>query len=185
MPRSILFALGFSLSCLLLGCSRPLAFFPTPSQQALEAIQQEAPSDPNEELGANLRAFHMALEMYAVDHAGNYPAAETALKALTHQGTYYMANDQMPPNPFSTYELHQSNAIRLPASNSPLKPATATTPTPKGTRLGPGKVPHNSLHDVTTFGAIVYDYDPARASYVIYGIGKQGDDAVVTYVITR
>lgn len=183
MQRSIFFTLGFLASCLVVGCARPISQLPAPALETLEAIQQH--TDPNEQLAANLRAFQMAIEMYAVDHNGNYPRAETVHKELTNQGIDYLANDQMPRNPWSTYELHQSNAIQLPASGSPLNRATAPTSTPKGTILGPGKAPHNSLHDLTTFGAIVYDYDPKRDSYVIYGIGKQGKDAVVAHVITR
>ncbi|MNL33195.1 hypothetical protein D3C87_1550900 [compost metagenome] len=177
-------ALSLAASSLGAGCARPLSVLSSPADQALDTIQEKAFSDPNKQLVSNLHAVQMALEMYAVDHSGKYPSAESFMRELTYQGILYLDEDRMPRNPFSSYELRQSNAILLPANGSPLKSATAETPTPAGSILGPGKAPHNSLHDLTTFGAIVYDYDPKRGSYVLYGIGQRGDDAVVTYVIT-
>jgi hypothetical protein len=131
-------------------------------------------------LQANCRTVQMALEEYATDQNGNYPPAASWLKALSHDN--YLPHNQLPKSPWS--DGQQTNALALPASTT-LKGAKSPKFSPVGTVLGPGKMPGTGAFDLLTYGAIAYDYDPKNMNYVLYGIGQEGDKAVVKFVVSN
>ena len=131
----------------------------------------------NEGVRVNLRTVALALQMYARDHRGLYPAKAGWLAELAR--SYYLPNNRLPPNPWSIMDEHTQ------ANNVPLGPIPALTgdgpfePAPAGTVLGKGARPSSPLYATTTYGAVLYDVAPARRMCVVYGVGQQGEDAVL------
>lgn len=127
---------------------------------------------------ANMYAVGLAIEQYNIDNVGTYPANEGWLAAVTNFN--YLPDDQMPQNPYlreNGQRSRQANDVGV--AGTPLAPATAKKPSPEGTVVGPGRLPDGKAYDARTYGAIVYDHDPASGSYVLYAIGRRGADAVV------
>jgi hypothetical protein len=88
----------------------------------------------------------------------------------------------MPQSALVKRDVRQGNSVIVKGLAPLLKPASENVqPTPEGTVLGPGKEASSSQFDALTYGAIVYDYDAASKVYVIYGIGRKGDQAIVAY----
>jgi hypothetical protein len=51
-----------------------------------------------------------------------------------------------------------------------------------GADLGPGQVPRDGRFAAHTYGALVYDRDDRSGRYVLYGIGRRGEQAVLVGV---
>jgi len=49
--------------------------------------------------------------------------------------------------------------------------------------LGRGRRPQDGPYTYLTYGALVYDHDPASGTYVLYGIGRVGDQAAVVHQV--
>lgn len=131
----------------------------------------------NEGVRVNLRTVALALQMYARDHRGLYPMKNSWLSELTR--SYYLPNSRLPPNPWSIMDEHtQGNVVPLGAlpamtGDGPFDPA------PPGTVLGKGARPSSPLYTSATYGALLYDVAPGRRMCVLYGVGQQGEDAVL------
>lgn len=158
-------------------CASALTDVSAASQKELEALTKEQAMDPNAQIQEDAHAVQMALEMFAVDNRGHYPLVDSFIHDICQNE--YLEENQVPRNPWSNYELHQSNVIRLPLVNSPLNHVVDGEPSPIGAVVGPGKKPFNSVFELTTYGAIIYDYDASSQRYILYAIGEQGGTAVV------
>lgn len=131
----------------------------------------------NEGVRVNLRTVALALQMYARDHRGQYPGRAGWLSELKR--SYYLPNNRMPPNPWSIMDEHtQDNAVPL-GPLPKMQTDAEFDPAPTGLVLGKGARPSSPLYEATTYGAILYDVAPARRMCVVYGVGQQGDDAVL------
>ncbi|MEB3220646.1 MAG: hypothetical protein VKS61_01070 [Candidatus Sericytochromatia bacterium] len=142
---------------------------------ARDLAEQEA-SFRNDGVRANLRTVGLALLVYARDHQGVFPADDRWMADLSR--SYYLPGQRLPDNPFSLMgEWGQANAPAL----GPLPPleGEAFMPPAPGTVLGKGSRPTGSAYTTTTYGAILYDAAPDRRRCVLYGVGQQGDDAVL------
>ncbi|HEY9724234.1 MAG TPA: hypothetical protein V6D47_19695 [Oscillatoriaceae cyanobacterium] len=141
-----------------------------------QAIQHETAA--NNSVKAEVLVTILALEEYAVDHEGVYPTTGALIAALSER---YLPDGMMPGNPWVPTGLRQGNAVGVGA----LLAAAGHQPTPVGTVLGAGKTADSSRFDALTYGAVVYDYDTKNRDYVVYGIGRRGDQAIVSYVWTN
>lgn len=77
----------------------------------------------------------------------------------------------------------QANALALPAALVGAdRMARGRRATPVGTKLGAGHAPERNTFDGQTYGGLIYDASPNGQVAVLYGIGQQGDQAVVASV---
>jgi type II secretory pathway pseudopilin PulG len=129
---------------------------------------------------ANVNTLRLGLEQWAVDNNGTYPVD---LMAMVRSKGNYMPGRQLPPSPWGNGRFRQANMLTV--ADAPVKlngPNDPAGPSPVGTVLGPGKVPTGATFDATTYGAILYDHEPKEEKYLLYGIGKKQNKAVVVYV---
>jgi hypothetical protein len=49
--------------------------------------------------------------------------------------------------------------------------------------LGRGRRPQDGPYTYLTYGALLYDHDPVSNTYVLYGIGRVGDQAAVVHQV--
>lgn len=131
---------------------------------ALNAIVQE-----------NVDAVARAIEAYAADHDGRPPAPGRCFALLQAGG--YWAPALARANPWAN-NVRQPEALGV--AGTPLAPATRP-PSPLGATLGPGRAPSDGRFTPATFGAILYDADPASRELVLYGIGEEDGRAVVVH----
>lgn len=135
----------------------------------------------NKLVASHVNVLRMALEMYATDNNGAYPAETEVLAAISKD--HYLPGNMLPRNPWGG--KRQTNAV-APASLPALRPAAKPVAlTPRGTDLGPGQLPGDGGYTARTYGAIVYGYLPKEQIYVVYGIGKLGDRAIVVAAATN
>lgn len=148
----------------------------TPSPDPAPAARR--PYDPAAEpwLAAAGRTVQGALANFAATHDGKYPPnGQFPLELVT-----YLPEADLPASPAWPEGTRQAKAVAVPAA---LAGAAAGQPSPLGTVIGRGRLP-TSDQDFTaaTWGAWLYDHDAASNRYVIYGVGRSGDYAVVGYV---
>lgn len=149
----------------------------TQARQASEAQAIAHETAANNGVKAEVLQTILALEEYAVDHDGAYPTRDEFVTALAP----YLPDGMMPANPWVPAGLRQGDGVGV---GQHLAPA-GEPPTPVGTLLGAGQLASSSRFAPRTFGAVVYDYDAQTHHYVIYGIGRRGAQAIVTYAWTN
>lgn len=151
----------------------------------LNQMNQIAEADANfrnEGMRGNLRTVALALSMYARDHRGLYPPETSWLYELSRN--YYLPNQRLPPNPWSLMGEHTQVNV-LPRGDLPgIADATFVPPFP-GTVLGKGQAPASSVYEANTYGALLYAASPDRKLCVVYGIGQQGENAVLVDALVR
>jgi hypothetical protein len=130
----------------------------------------------NDGVRVNLRTVGLALAMYARDNHGTYPPTAGWLMALSKG--YYLPLNRLPPNPWAVLDENtQANVPGLgplaPIGERPYEPA------PGGTLLGKGEKPATSIYTPTTYGALLYSASPSGKACVLYGVGQEGDNAIV------
>lgn len=81
----------------------------------------------------------------------------------------------------------QATTRLLPERGSPLPSAgelaAGREPVALGTKLGPGAMPvAGRPYTLRTWGAVAFDRDPVSGEFVLYGIGREGDQAEVVQV---
>lgn len=123
---------------------------------------------------ANGRQVLVALENYALQHDDHYPPAKDFPSGLVT----YLDEAMLPIGPEAIDDSRQRNSILLAP---PLLGVASGKTTPLGHDLGPGTVATSDTFGATTFGAFIYDADRAGRHYVLYGVGRQGDRAVVAF----
>ncbi|MEB3329276.1 MAG: prepilin-type N-terminal cleavage/methylation domain-containing protein [Candidatus Sericytochromatia bacterium] len=135
----------------------------------------------NASVAANVNTIRMALEQWATDNNGSYPASTTWLNAnaagLRTGG--YLPGNRLPKAPWSA---NAQTVAKIPAATvqegiANIAGGTATL-TPIGTVIDNSGVvataPSENLH----FGFIAYDYAPDNQIYVVYGTGKKNRAAI-------
>lgn len=86
----------------------------------------------------------------------------------------------LPPSPLFPDGVVQTRTVSVTA---PLRRVNEGKPSAIGTLLGTGRLPTgDDDFDMRTFGAFMYDADTVSKHYVLYGVGKVGNEAVVGYV---
>ncbi len=124
----------------------------------------------NSGVQANGHTIQMAVEQYAVDYAGVYPASLTA--AAAGEGLVIgAASDYLTAFPNTPWNKQQTANIPFVAAhfakkvNEVIAPGTMAVPT-----------------DMTNYGAITYDNDgTASEKYDLAGTGKKGGNAIVVF----
>lgn len=121
----------------------------------------------NSQVRTNAKTLQLALEIYATDHDGLYPDLQD-----------WQDRPALPANPFGK----PSQATLLGPSANLTGPGEE--PTAKEAVLGKGKAPGEDPYDVLTYGALVCAVSADRKSYVVYGIGKHANQAVVVVALS-
>jgi len=151
----------------------------------LSQMNQIAEADAsfrNEGMRANLRTVSLALSMYARDHRGLYPSETAWLYELSR--SYYLPNQRLPPNPWSLMGEHtQMNVV--PRGELPGIESAKFVPPFPGMVLGKGQAPDSSVYAPHTYGAMLYAASPDRRLCVLYGVGQQGEQAILVDALVR
>ena len=126
-------------------------------------------------LSASVKQISLAVEMYGVDHDGRYPGTTSWLADLTPAQGRYLPDNQLPKMPWGARRQTNALAVHDLGQQLSLDPKHLTA---VGTVLGKGKVSTTGSFDALTYGAVLYEA-LGKGGYVLYGIGKRGDDAVV------
>ena len=169
---------GLLAGLVLAGCAANAAREPGPGPDPGPAARR--PYDPAAEpwLAAAARTIQGALATFAATHDGRYPPTHQFPVELVT----YLPEADLPASPAWPEGIRQ---VRTVAIRGPLA-AAGGLPTPVGTVLGPGRLPTSDADfDARTWGAWIYDHDVATNRYVLYGIGRSGDVAVVGYAGTQ
>ncbi len=140
-----------------------------------------ADSQRRQGLTSGLKDLRLALESYATDHNGDYPAVAGWASTLTKAKSHGLPAGRLPANPWDP--SGGPIAIARGAWPAALPRAAAVAGGAAmpaiGQDLGRGHFPGEGLADALTYGTILYDYDPTSQIYVLYAIGKVGDRATV------
>ncbi len=145
-----------------------------------QAARPAAEADPKRQVAAHVLRLGKALERHAAsqERAENGPAyPRTAeflafVKALP-EGAELLANPY--GGPAQAAPVAAGGTTGLPTAAEHKEHAPVPLP---DTVLGPGQAPA-ATYTARTYGALVYDHDPQTDSYVLYGIGQLGEQAVV------
>ena len=132
---------------------------------------------------ANLNTVRMALEQYATDHNGHYPRSQDFVRALCAPGTNYLPGDKLPRGPWSkgVQTVPLGPAYGLPSARE----YEQRQPKVMSMELGSGRESLDGANSLLSYGAVVYDMNPATDTYVIYGIGKKGSKAIVAAFVSN
>jgi hypothetical protein len=115
-----------------------------------------------------------SLAVYAETHDGKFPATPLFPVALA---TYFPEAD-LPASPAWVDGVRQVQNVSLTAALA----APGSGLTAIGTVLGAGRLPRtDDDFDAYTWGAWLYAAEPSLGRYVLYGVGRSGDLAVVGY----
>jgi prepilin-type N-terminal cleavage/methylation domain-containing protein len=142
-------------------------------------------------LTSNLKTISVGLETFSADNNGHYPASGSefggaGVGLLTAR---YLPGDRWPRSPWSR-NVTQANSLFADASIAPMVTAVIFATTPGMTLPAVGKKPFDFMpgggaqpitttYTSNTYGAVVYDYDPSDTTYVLYGIGKDHNKALL------
>ncbi|MFN3429423.1 MAG: hypothetical protein ACK46X_05690 [Candidatus Sericytochromatia bacterium] len=177
--RAVRCALALGVAAMLGGCYQTAGL---PMGATMAQMQAEDEAARNAQVVTNMRTLQMAIEQYAVDHQGLYPAPGALMTSITTEG--YLPADTLPANPWAPGGLSQANELSTTGLQPALTPA-GQVPTKAGTWLGTGHVASVGTYDGLTYGALVYDFNPQTQIYTLYAIGKQGDRASVVGAVTN
>jgi type II secretion system protein G len=137
----------------------------------------------NAAIASNIGTVRMGLEQFGTDNNGSYPSTSGNLlstAANTGLGTGgYLPGNRLPKAPWSSG--NQSAAV-APGTNCPAASAIAlgtSALASVGTVIAPGTVNATRPTGTTDYGYIAYDYALNDQTYVIYGTGKKGRQAIV------
>ncbi|MNS12264.1 hypothetical protein D3C72_438240 [compost metagenome] len=127
-----------------------------------------------------------AVDEYQAMTGGRFPEPHDWVGTLARNKL--LAADRLPTSPWS--REGQLEPLTIAPGDTRLVRASAiargASPTPGGTPLGEGYPPREGRVDDHTFGAMLYDHDPASGVYVLYGIGRRKNhEAVVAHVVTN
>lgn len=146
-------------------------------------------------LNENVKPVVSALSRYAAGSDDNrlFPAAEDWVDNLCTHGL--LPANALPPSPWKAearwFQLGTPAGFRQ--ANTPDWPqglvdaaqlVRGARASAVGTVLGHGELPTHATFDATTYGALLYDVDPAGQVAVLYGVGQKGDQAVISSVET-
>lgn len=136
---------------------------PATDDAALEA-------EANKLVGIAADELHEAVVTFAGEHGGRPPTRAELFKTKRKDGTLYLSGpvggwlDAPPGAP-----VEPNGELVGVASHAKGQPYTTI-----GTTAMEGHPPLSGKYDYQTFGAVVYDADPAGKRWVVYGLGKLG-----------
>lgn len=131
--------------------------------------------------------LHYGIETYMSTHGESAPETEKVVASL--QAGNYLPNRHLPSNPWLTSKdvwdvAGVSPSAFLPLSSVPALGSVYDEPIAVGTTLGPGQLPGAYPATPQTYGTFVYGATRGGLRYVLYGIGRHGDQAIVRFVAT-
>ncbi|HEY9722832.1 MAG TPA: hypothetical protein V6D47_12535 [Oscillatoriaceae cyanobacterium] len=180
-PRNRFGAIGGIALCLVLvpACHLLVGIFANIQEQVRDLDLRE-----------NADVVCAALDKYAKDHHGAYPPANDWLSRLSAAHKGYLPGDRLPPVRWaSPMTATQHEALEVRTDRFPLVTAGEIArrhpPTPLGTDVGAGHWSADGRFDHATFGAIIYDDDPATRTYVVYAVGRRHDRAIIVQAATN
>ncbi len=134
----------------------------------------------NSGVQANTHNVQMALEQYAVDNAGVYPADSAALKTGVIDDKGYMAGGVFPKTPWGS---QQAAGIPMTVLIATVADGSASVAVGKSIGAGTNPVaPTTELH----YGAISYMIPTsatAKERYCLAGSGKRNNDASLAILL--
>lgn len=146
--------------------------------------------EPNRELAARVLRIDQALERY-----GGRPGRPAGAAVFPSNEEFLAFLQRLPEGAAwtrSPWDEGVQGSVVAPGGDTGLPTAAARVAGAAlpalNTPLGPGRMPKASegpgsasagRFDARTYGALVYDRDPASGAYVLYGIGQLGAHAVV------
>ena len=147
---------------------------------------QVARLDPDRVVASRVLLLARALEQQAYRRnrpasAFKYPANAEFMAFVQGLG---MADDPL-ENPW-TGVVQGERVAPGPGTELPLARAIATGDAelpPMGSRLGTGHMPQTPAYTVRSYGALIYDHDPKSDTFVLYGVGRLGEEAVLVGVV--
>lgn len=116
--------------------------------------------------------LHLAIETYMASHGESAPRPDRWLQDIGPK----LPSGAMPPNPWG------GPGTVLPLASCPELAAAYDEPTPVGAVLGPGTMPGAGAPTSRTYGTFVFGATLGGLRYVLYGIGRDGNNAVVRFM---
>ncbi|MDB5101039.1 MAG: hypothetical protein JWM80_5460 [Cyanobacteria bacterium RYN_339] len=182
------FVLSAFVACTLGGCyqaigvafaSGLLAALAMPEFYDYQAKAREA------DVRANAHAVKQAIQVWALDHDGEFPPLANWADTLAKSARYLPAA-QLPGVGYGDTRVWQGTSLVLSDAPIQLKgPGDPDGPTQVGTVLGPGKAPSTMAFDALTYGALIYGVDTKRRAFVLYGVSERKGKAVVACALTN
>jgi hypothetical protein len=117
--------------------------------------------------------LHLGIEQYMATHGEAAPRPEKWIQELAPR----LPGGSFPPNPWGG-----GTPTVLPLSGCPQLAAAYDEPTPVGTVLGPGVMPGNGPPTCRTYGTFIFGATLGGLRYVLYGIGRDGNNAIVRFM---
>jgi hypothetical protein len=146
--------------------------------------QSQGPLDPNRQTAERVVRLKQALE-----RRGDYRSSQatTSFYPATRDFLAFAASlQQGPALVVSPWGNVRQRTMPPPARTLGLPTAAerhAGISAPAlGTPLGAGVVPTSERFTANTYGALVYDRDDRTGRYILYGVGRRGDAAVLVGV---
>jgi peptidoglycan hydrolase-like protein with peptidoglycan-binding domain len=146
--------------------------------------QSQGPLDPNRQTAERVVRLKQALE-----RRGDYRSSQatTSFYPPTRDFLTFAASLQQGPalivSPWGDVPQRTmpppDRALGLPTAAQ--RHAGISAPA-LGADLGPGAMPTQGRFTANTYGALIYDRDDRTGRYILYGIGRRGDAAVLVGV---
>jgi hypothetical protein len=118
--------------------------------------------------------LHLGIETYMATHGEAAPLPEKWIQQLTPK----LPGGVFPPNPWGG----SAPPTVLPLGSCKELAAAYDEPTPVGTVLGPGVMPGSGPPTCRTYGTFIFGATLGGLRYVLYGIGRDGNNAVVRFM---
>lgn len=139
----------------------------------------------NSAVQGNINTVRMALEQYSTDNNGSYPTVTGNVFTAGNSGgiasNNYLPGNKLPKSPWGTTSQATNPAVSAASalvSASSVAQSGTSLPEAGKAVLGTGGVTQTPTA-VTHYGAVTYDIEPGSMTYVLYGTGKKGRDAIV------
>ncbi|MFP5502702.1 MAG: type II secretion system protein [Candidatus Sericytochromatia bacterium] len=137
----------------------------------------------NSAVQGNINTVRMALEQYSTDNNGSYPVSTANVFVLGDSGgvasNNYLPGNKLPKSPWGTTSQTSNPAVASPmVSAASVAQSGTSLPEAGKAILGTGGVTQTPTA-ITHYGAVTYDIEPGSMTYVLYGTGKKGRDAIV------
>ena len=129
----------------------------------------------------------LAIQAYMTGHDDNPPDPTKWIQLLS--AVPYLPGGHFPANPWTTIHdvWSQEGIVQTSIVTVGSCPGLGTAyddPTPIGTPLGRGVVPGNGLSTCHTYGTFLFSATRGGLRWVLYGIGRLHDQAIVRFVGT-
>ncbi|MDB5095772.1 MAG: hypothetical protein JWM80_193 [Cyanobacteria bacterium RYN_339] len=118
--------------------------------------------------------LHLAIESYMAAHQEAAPLPDEWIRVLTPK----LPGGVFPANPWSGKP--QADVVHF--STCPDLGAAYDEPTAVGTVLGPGVMPGGGPPTCRTYGTFMFTATHGGLRYFLYGIGRDGNNAVVRFL---